>query len=1166
MLNRFLAHLFGSFTWTAPPWLARAGGAMRRHRGRSLLFVFLLLLLFGGGWYGWRWYQARPKPVTISVIAEGILVTKLEKELKPAPLIVRFSGSVARLDQIGKVVTDKVHLEPATEGEWKWTTDAQLTFKPKYDWPAAREYRVTFEKGFFPKRILLERDEVTLTTPAFSDVVQEIDFYQDPKDPAIRQVVATLGFTHSVDRKDLEQHIALAMIGDSDVFAGKTAPLFQVTYGLHDRLVYVRSIPLSLPAREDFMKLVVSEGVRTTQGGAKTAGAVEDKVRVPDASSFFKIEESSGSIVRPADGDPEQVLIVNTSAAAKSEEIRQALHLYLLPKKAAEKPAEADDTPNEDNTSASDDRDTADEESDAAPTPTPSGWQSPREVTEEVLKDAKPIAVTVIPSEHEQSQTHAFKFTVEEEGTLYLRIDKGVKAVGGFPLPETYDAIVAVPALPREITIQGNGGILALNGERKLSIKSRGIGEIEYEIARVASNQINHLVTQTNGAFENPEFFGEFDEENISRIAVEHQPLNVTNPFKANYSAFDFSSHLQLPNDGGSERGLFFVRAREWDPVKKKTIRNPSDRRFILVTDLGMLVKKNTDGSSDIFVMSIKAGAPVGGVAAQILGKNGVPLVSGTSGPDGRVHFNSLGNPTHEKRPVAFVARLGDDVSFMPYERSDRALNYSRFDTDGVQNVSPEQLEAFVFTERGVYRPGDEVHLGCIVKQRSWQGNLEGMPVEVEVFDARNARAQVRQLRLPAEGFAELSFQTANESPTGAYRVEVYLVRDGKRDALLGSRDFHVEEFLPDRMKIESRLSQEAGRGWIDPKDVQAFVTLRNLYGTPATGRRIASKLELAPAEFTFDEFKGYNFHDPLRDGKTEHSTQVVDLGDLTTNDEGKVTVPLDLERFADSTYQLNFSTEGFEAEGGRSVHAYNSLLVSALPRVIGYKPDAPLDYLSKGSAHTIEFIAVDRGLNKVATEKLQFDLIEQTYVSILAKKENGNYAYESVLKERPVKSEAITIDATGFKYPVPTETPGDFVLQIHDESGRIWNKLSFSVVGLGEVSRSLDKNAELQVKLNRASYNAGDDIEIAITAPYTGSGLITIESDRVHAHQWFTSSTTRPATYPRAKRLRRHRLRQCFLRSRARFQGSLHEPAELRGRAADREQGEAPAASGPND
>ncbi|HXA09697.1 MAG TPA: Ig-like domain-containing protein, partial [Chthoniobacterales bacterium] len=308
MLKRLLVFLFGRFTWTAPPWLARSGRAVGSHRLVSAASFLLLALLAGGGWWGWHWYQARPKPLRVAVIADPIPVTKLEKDLKPAPLHVRFSASVARLEQIGKEVSRGVHLDPNAEGKWSWTSDAELTFKPKQDWPAEQKFRVTFEKNFFPRRILLEREEVEVTTPPFTDVVQEIQFYQDPKDPAIRQVVATLAFTHRVDRRDLEKHIALSMIGGSNVFADKPAPFFAVTYGLHDRLAYVRSVPLALPEHEDFMKIVVSKGVATTQGGAQTASDVDDKVRVPDAFSFFKIDESNARVVRNADGDPEQVL------------------------------------------------------------------------------------------------------------------------------------------------------------------------------------------------------------------------------------------------------------------------------------------------------------------------------------------------------------------------------------------------------------------------------------------------------------------------------------------------------------------------------------------------------------------------------------------------------------------------------------------------------------------------------------------------------------------------------------------------------------------------------------------------------------------------------------------------------------------------------------------
>jgi hypothetical protein len=81
----------------------------------------------------------------------------------------------------------------------------------------------------------------------------------------------------------------------------------------------------------------------------------------------------------------------------------------------------------------------------------------------------------------------------------------------------------------------------------------------------------------------------------ISRIAREDQSIALQNKWKSNYSAFDFAQYLQKPADGGSERGLFFLTARAWDPVAKKFIPNTTATRFILVSDLGLLVKKNAD-------------------------------------------------------------------------------------------------------------------------------------------------------------------------------------------------------------------------------------------------------------------------------------------------------------------------------------------------------------------------------------------------------------------------------------------------------------------------------------------------------------------------------------------------------------------------------------------
>src|SRR5438045_9138196 len=127
--------------------------------------------------------------------------------------------------------------------------------------------------------------------------------------------------------------------------------------------------------------------------------------------------------------------------------------------------------------------------------------------------------------------------------------------------------------------------------------------------------------------------------------------------------------------------------------------------------------------------------------------------------------------------------------------------------------------------------------------------------------------------------FTDINKQTANEPPTSLYTFNVYLVKNSKRSTLLGSTQAQVKEFLPDRMKIDSQLSQTSKRGWISPKEMRATVTLANLYGTPATDRSITARLELMPTAFSFSEFKDYMFFDPLYDPKKERTEQTIEIG-----------------------------------------------------------------------------------------------------------------------------------------------------------------------------------------------------------------------------------------------------------------------------------------------
>ena len=206
-----------------------------------------------------------------------------------------------------------------------------------------------------------------------------------------------------------------------------------------------------------------------------------------------------------------------------------------------------------------------------------------------------------------------------------------------------------------------------------------------------------------------------------------------------------------------------------------------ADRRLILVTDLGLVVKDNADGTHDVFVQSIKTGEPVGGAQVDVLGKNGIAVVTAKTDDTGRATLPSLVDfKRRRKQPVAYVVRRDDDVSFLPFGRADRELDFSRFDTAGLTGLAPHDLTAFVFTDRGIYRPGDEAKLGLIVKQRDWQGKLDGVPLRLDVVDPRGTVVQSRVMKLNAGGFLEAKFAHAGDLAHRAVPGEL-LLREGRR-------------------------------------------------------------------------------------------------------------------------------------------------------------------------------------------------------------------------------------------------------------------------------------------------------------------------------------------------------------------------------------------------
>ncbi len=1101
-IGRVYTRLFGALSWTPPAWVgqvrarvaasgitAQAAQRMQKMRAhtqqharnyrKAAVAVAVLLVV---GLAGYVWYQSLPKKIEFTLSGTSPSATRLVENATPDTLQISFSGSSARLDQIGKPVTQGISLSPAINGEWRWDSDSQLSFTPTQDWAVGQDYVVRLDKSLFPDHVRLSDYSYRFASAAFTASISNIEFYQDPKNPKIKKVVATAVFSHAVDTADFEKRVSLRMAGEKAGFLGlgaKTYP-FTVSYNKFKGEAYIHSDPIEIPAKDGSMTLVIEDGVHSMFGGPALKKKLEKKVTIPGMFNFFRIQSAQLTLVRNERYEPEQVLVIQTTAGVEESRLQKNLTVYVLPRN---KPALQGQPEQKDY-----------------------HYYQAEEIGPEILKAAEKVVLTPLPTDREYATLHSFKYKAEVGRSIYIKLDKGIESFGGYILAKTFDVIAAVPDFPKELNIMYDGAILSHSGEKKVSMLARDIEAVRFQVARILPTQINHLITQSSGQFRSPQFNNyQFSPENISEYFTEIRDLKKLEHGKTQYFAFDLSKYMNQEAAAAGKRGLFFYKVEGMDAAHEHPV-GVEDSRLILVTNLGVLVKDNVDGSHDVFVQSINDGQPVAGAQVQVLGKNGLPIVSDTTDATGHVSFPTLASLEREKTPTVYLVRRGDDFSFLPFQRGDRQLNFSRFDIGGeVTSASGDGLNAYLFSDRGIYRPGDMFHVGAIIKAANWQESLAGIPLETVITDARGQEVQKKKISLSAAGFEELSYKTEETSPTGNYQASIYLVRDSHRANLLGQTTVRVEEFLPDRLKISTRFSQERLEGWVSPKDLKADVTLKNLFGTAATDRRVAANITLTPAYPAFRAHKEYSFFDPARAKNSVNER----LPDQQTDADGNASFDLNLERFAQATYRLSFLAEGYEAEGGRGVNSESSVLVSPLAHLIGYKTDGNLRYIKKGSERSIEFIAIDPALKKIAVANLKAQVIESRYVSVLTQQSDGTFKYQSVRKEIPVSKSELNVPAQGLHYALPTGQPGDYVVIIRGNDDIELSRVEFSVAGSANLTRSLEKNAELQIKLSKTDYALGEEIELEIKAPYTGAGLITIERDRVYTHRWFKTTTT---------------------------------------------------------
>lgn len=1048
--------------------------------------------------------------------------TPLDGDGKPRPVILNFNVSAAPLTLVGKEAKD-ISMSPALAGKWVWATANQLEFTPTEDWPIDVEYHVVLGSKAVAPHVVID-PTVTFRSPSFEMFIISQSFYQDPVQFSLRKAIFEVSFSHPVAPESFEKRLTLTADTTASGLFAKTgdAQKITVTYDKLRLKATVHSEPLAIPQANAALSLHIASGVKAQRGGNDTPDEVLQSLEIPGVYSL-DITELKEMVVTNENGEPESLLQITTDMEVHEKEMARAIEVWTLP----ETNPEADHDSNSKDTSGK--------------AKVAYAWADPNEISDNVLAVSTKVKLSALPAERETTATHTFKYAGEPNRYLLVRIKQGLKSVGGYQLGATRDEIIHVKQAAPELTIMSKGALLALSGEKKLPLIVRDLPGVRYEIGRLLPQQLQHLVSQSQGDMSRPEFYNGITPDNLTERFEKKIPLNLK-AGKTHYESVDFSDYLN--SDSADRRGVFLLTVQGYDPTSKAEAADPhahqpydnyegedesegqapaekieptqfKDHRLVIVTDLGIVSKQASDGARDVFVQSIAAGKPVAGATVEIWARNGAVLVSKPTDAGGVAHLPSLNGFSREKTPVVIVVKKSGDLSYLPMDRGERTLDLSRFDVGGLRYGNlPNQIQAYLFSDRGIYRPGDTINVGIVAKPSSWGQKLSDLPVEVEVIDARGLVVRREILKIGAGGMAEFSHITQDSSPTGNYTINLNLARDSgnvepgsnEMPALnLGSLTVKVQEFMPDRMKVSTKLTNQADEGWVRPQDLKALINVQNLFGAPAQNRRVTAALTLTPAYPAFRSYPEYVFVDPQR-AKEKFEE---DLGETETDERGNAEIALGLQRYNAATYQMHVLVKAFEPEGGRNVASETSSLVSDLPYLIGYKSTDELSYVNRNAPRTVNLIAIDSKAKKTEVKGLKLVRIENKVVSVLMKQSNGLYKYESRPKETVLEEKEFTIAKAGSKLTLVTQAPGNFAYAVRDTNGLELTRISYSVAGVGNVSRSLDRNAELQMTLNRKDYTPGDEIEVSIRAPYAGSGLITIERDKVFAYKWFTASTT---------------------------------------------------------
>ncbi|MDR2214522.1 MAG: alpha-2-macroglobulin family protein [Nevskiaceae bacterium] len=536
--------------------------------------------------------------------------------------------------------------------------------------------------------------------------------------------------------------------------------------------------------------------------------------------------------------------------------------------------------------------------------------------------------------------------------------------------------------------------------------------------------------------------------------------------------------------------GAYFVELDQINAAGKVPDDAARAKRWLIITDLALTTFTGNDGMSAT-VRSIQTAKPARGVKLELIARNNEILARGESDGNGHVKFS--GPITHGEDALAprlLMAYANDgDFAILDLERS--PVDLTERDIGG--RSPARDVDALIYTERGVYRPGEVVQITTLIRDAAANAiaNRAGALI---VYGPNGLEAgRHRFEKAEQAGGVNWSFTVPQAAARGQWRIATEL--DGL--GVVGLQNISVEDFVPQRIALDVQADTDTPMSDDEARAID--VNVRFLYGAPGAGLPVEGNTRVETDPNPFPALQGFSFgnHDE------EFRETTFELDEATTDGTGRASLrldPADAENTM-STRPLRLRTVVSAVEpGGRAVRDDVRIAYRPVAGYLGIKPGFSDGSLPLGAQAAFEVAAVDR-LGALQAAQINWRLVRIDWKYDWYRAEGGQWQWRRSRNVVDIE-QGVARSAAGERAAVTTSRRldwGDYELMLADDTGAEASYGFYSGWG-SQGSDGVEAPDRVRVEIPDSLPAVGKNVEVTILPPYAGEAEIVVASENVIA------------------------------------------------------------------